>query len=434
MLISRTCMDTRAGIAISRRKTNKTMPNLTPTAKQTETDAGNAQAGWLKRALLRSLLAMLAAWGWLTPPDARAGWTAISLHPVDGNITSSEATSVAAGQVGGNAAVNGVSNAAVWNGASPAACSLLENYGASIPTGVFGVGGGRQVGYFNAAALWWEAGSRRNFYPVGPTISAAYGISSVWVCGAIETALTASQATLWKLSGDSSEPPVSLQPAGNETPSQALAIMGASASSPGLQCGLIGDRGQRHATLWQGTPESLVDLHPAGAIESVALALAPSLQGGFVITASSAEVDTLHAGVWAGTAESFIDYHPDDPIFTNSRINGLAEGIAVGSAWVGPDGVADGRAFAWLGSKNDTVNLHSYLPEAYIGSRANAVAWVGGEQWVAGWAYNSVDMRMEAMLWVNAVPEPQAWMLAVLTALAAAAWTGRDRRTAGIAG
>ena len=53
----------------------------------------------------------------------------------------------------------------------------------------------------------------------------------------------------------------------------------------------------------------------------------------------------------------------------------------------------------WSGTALSFVNLHTFLPPGYNGSRAQAVWENGGVAYVAGFATNATTQRAEAVLW-----------------------------------
>jgi hypothetical protein len=184
-----------------------------------------------------------------------------------------------------------------------------------------------------------------------------------------------------------------------------------------------------HASLWSGSAASWVDLHPPGAMQSVANAVAngqqggwsccfpPVVSGGGVVnhpvlwngtaaswtdlspTGSSGVVAAMfgglqvgtsdiqshdHAGVWAGTAASWLDLHPASTLAsTGVDTDGTQQ---VGYALI--DG--NTRASLWSGSAGSWVNLH---PNAALASRALSVN--AGQQ--VGWA--SYPIAQHAHLW-----------------------------------
>ena len=82
----------------------------------------------------------------------------------------------------------------------------------------------------------------------------------------------------------------------------------------------------RHALLWNGTAESVVDLHPSGFSWSQARGVSGASQVGFGLGPPTNEV---HALLWNGTAESVVDLHPVGYEGTD------AFGVSARARWVG---------------------------------------------------------------------------------------------------
>jgi hypothetical protein len=149
-------------------------------------------------------------------------------------------------------------------------------------------------------------------------------------------------AVLWRGTPESR---VDLQPAG-ATNSGAGAVRG------NIQVGAVRVQPDIwHAALWHGSPESFVDLHPPGARSSTAGATDGVLQGG----SSHWQVGSLNwarATIWNGTAESFVVLGPAD---FASVVNGMAPGVQVGHVLFPGQGY---RAFVWHGTAESAMNMH----------------------------------------------------------------------------
>src|SRR5439155_16641792 len=70
---------------------------------------------------------------------------------------------------------------------------------------------------------------------------------------------------------------------------------------------LIGGHGVGRPLLWSGTPDSVVELLPAGAAGGLIEAMAGDQQVGAVGFVGGSG---SHATLWTGTAESAVDLHP----------------------------------------------------------------------------------------------------------------------------
>jgi hypothetical protein len=192
----------------------------------------------------------------------------------------------------------------------------------------------------------------------------------------------------------------------------------------------------RHAALWLGTPESVVDLHPAGAEWSTARATDGVLQGGYVdweatntitpvIWNGSAqsminlrpggygylygmapgvqvgqvdEPGAIKAALWRGSAASFVDLSP--PGIGGSRLRATTGRVHVGA--FGQSGLA--RAGVNFNSPESWVSLHQFLPPQYGSfSEAMCVYQAGDTIYVGGWATRNFGGN-EAILWIGTLP------------------------------
>lgn len=146
----------------------------------------------------------------------------------------------------------------------------------------------------------------------------------------------------------------------------------------------VDDHTFSHAGLWSGSAESWVDLHPAGASTSEANAIDNDKQAG-----GSKTGIFWHAGYWSGSAASWTDLNP------TGYISSMATGIS-GNQQVGTANYVDGNyneyshAGIWSGTAeswtdiNPTGAKYSYaygtsgdqqVGTAYFGSDTNAPMW-----------------------------------------------------------
>jgi hypothetical protein len=138
---------------------------------------------------------------------------------------------------------------------------------------------------------------------------------------------------------------VDLHPVGFHT-SYALDVSGA--SQVGYGFGL-----QNHALLWNGTAESVVDLHPVGFDSSQALGVSGTRQVGW----GSVGLQN-HALLWNGTAESVVDLHPVG--YEVSYGEGISDAGQVGQG-SGPATGGWTHALLWRGTADSVIDLHTYL-------------------------------------------------------------------------
>lgn len=104
----------------------------------------------------------------------------------------------------------------------------------------------------------------------------------------------------------------------------------------------VGEQSRWHATLWNGNAASWVDLHPAGTDWSYAFGVSDGKQVGRAFAGGA-----YRASLWSGTGASWVNLHPTGAF--NSQGFGIAGGQQVG--------VAD-NACLWTGTAGSWVNLH----------------------------------------------------------------------------
>jgi hypothetical protein len=139
---------------------------------------------------------------------------------------------------------------------------------------------------------------------------------------------------------------VSLHPASGYSESAAVSIDGDRQAGWGLVSG------NRHALMWSGTADSVVDLHPAGYLSSMIHGASGGRQFGSAVRLVTAVDRPQYAMVWDDTAGSAINLGELLPAgYGNSYAIGTdAEGNVYGAAWVVPPGGPPGggyRAIMW---------------------------------------------------------------------------------------
>jgi hypothetical protein len=120
------------------------------------------------------------------------------------------------------------------------------------------------------------------------------------------------------------------------------------------------------AALWRGTPESRVDLHPAGVSFSYALGVRGDMQVGYVVYSSSSE----HAALWRGTTASYVDLHP--PGAARSHVY-ATDGVRQGGAVFVGSFPGTANAALWTGTAQSLVSLHPGGAYSYVYGMAPAV-------------------------------------------------------------
>jgi probable HAF family extracellular repeat protein len=249
-------------------------------------------------------------------------------------------------------------HAVLWTGSAASAVDL--NPAGFDESWAYGVGGGQQVGY---------------------------GTASIYInkkTGYVEQ----THALLWTGSAASA---VDLHPAGF-TGSWAYGVAG------GQQVGYgganyyiskkVGYVARVHALLWTGSAASVVDLHPAGFVNSWALGVGGGQQVGYGVGSDG----TPHALLWTGNAASAVDLHPAG--FAASRAKAVSNGQQVGNG-VCPDGTQ--HALVWKGTAAGVVDLHTFLPTGFTSSVATGIDAAGN---IVGYAWNSsYQDDSHAFLW-----------------------------------
>jgi hypothetical protein len=205
---------------------------------------------------------------------------------------------------------------------------------------------------------------------------------------------------LWQ---GTAESVVDLHPAGYDL-SSAKSVAGGSQVGWGRTTG-----GDVHALLWQGTAESFVDLHPAGFDFSEATGISGGSQVGF--GGGSATGDDTHALLWQGTAASVVDLHP--AWSSRSEATGVSGSIQVGAVFDGFNTIGCGplictghthsHAYLWQGTADSAIDLHPFLeglgPEFYE-SFATGIDANGN---IVGYA-KTASGESYAVLWRLAIP------------------------------
>ena len=325
---------------------------------------------------------------------AQAQWTVTNLHPE--GASESRLNSTSGGQQLGWVGVAGAEHAGLWSGTA-ASWVDLHPAGATRSVGLFNSADGQQTGWAYIvdkyrAGLWsGTAGSWVDLSPPGSGESSAYGADGGHQVGWV--ALDHYRASLWSGTAASW---VDLNPVGS-TYSFALSM------NHGQQVGVVVVGGEEHASLWNSTAASWIDLNPAGSDYSHANVIGDGKQGGF------AYIDGVyHACLWSGTAASWFDLNPAGSV--ESYVYAMSGGQQVGVTLVG----GAYHACLWSGTPASWVDLHAFLPREFTTSYAQGISSDGVLQYVAGYGFNSLTNRNEALLWTrslcsaaNIVSQPQ---------------------------
>jgi len=153
---------------------------------------------------------------------------------------------------------------------------------------------------------------------------------------------------------------------------------------------------ETHAVLWQGAGGSAIDLHPQGWDVSYAYAVKNNTQVGYGIEVAG--FSDITPFVWHGSAESRVS---------------LGQGIVLdtnGATHVGAIGVDNSsHAFRWDGDTGSGFDLNTLLPFGYINSGATDINAEGD---IIGWA-QSPSGFLVGVLWSTSsgpppTPQPSA--------------------------
>ena len=148
--------------------------------------------------------------------------------------------------------------------------------------------------------------------------------------------------------------------------------------------------GKAHAICWQNADDAtMIELHPAGADRSWALATDGVWQGGYVTGWYSGYASAV---IWKGYPWSAVDMHP--PNSRSSKIEGMAVGAQVGYAQRTAAYNFDWHAILWHDTPESWINMH---PSAYNGDDSELFATTGD--------MHVGDAEADAGIWFGDDPE-----------------------------
>jgi hypothetical protein len=257
------------------------------------------------------------------------------------------------------------------------------------------------------AVLWTDGHIVADLHPDGARSSVVRSIRGQWQGGSTTYRPVWDYVTHAGMWNGTRESWIDLHPAGAAA-SSAIYAMDAE-----CQVGLVDGQ----AVLWMGTAASCISLHPSGTVWSAALAIAEGQQAGFTagpfLSVPTDRVvvslfDDLwpgsfgqEAALWEGTPESWVNL--------TSNMESCAYG-AFGGYQVGYVSVQDGghRAAIWNGSAESLVDLHALLPDEYTRSIARGISSDGEFLYVVGYGEVGVTGRVRALLWMRPIDAPCA--------------------------
>jgi hypothetical protein len=222
------------------------------------------------------------------------------------------------------------------------------------------VGGVAVLGnYPGHAWLWTDFGASIDLNPPGFTVSEALGVGGGQQVGYVDSGAFCPQcglvmqrhAVMWSGTADSM---VQLH---TKFASYTMATGTDGVQQVGEGAVGIGF----HALLWNGPGSAVIDLNPGPAWKfSMACAVDDGHQVGSI--AGTATSDAPHAALWTSTAASWVDLNPSG--YSQSNACSVHAGVQVGS---GAPSAAPWtrRALAWQGSSASVTDLHALLPAEF---------------------------------------------------------------------
>ena len=344
----------------------------------------------------RFALLALATLGLSTHALAQSTWTVTVIHP--SNQTFSEAYGAGVQQAGYVKPSVQQTWAAVWSGTASSYVDLHPE--GALNSVAWGASGGQQVGQAlipalgsgSRASLWTGTKSSRvDLNPPGWARSEARDVAAGQQVGNAQfSSAFFSSAILWTGTAESF---VILDPANAGGSSRAEGTDGVQQVGSWIQAGSFGTR----AALWSGSAASHVDLHPeSGAAISSAFDVSRGQQVGYVRLPPPQPGGNTQdvASLWTGSAASWVNLNPAGAI--SSQAYSVLNGVQVG--------VADERASLWRGTAASWVDLHAFVPAEFSTSAATDISSDGATLTIAGFGFNTITNRTEALIW--RAPDP----------------------------
>lgn len=313
-------------------------------------------------------------------------WTTVNLHPP--GVLDSVVYSVDGTHQAGYVFTSSAQFACVWQGTALSAINF-NPFGSSSGL-IHCMRDGKQAGALdNHATLWMGAPNAYvSLRPAGSFQSMARAIDGNYQAGNTAFSSGIWRASLWQGSAQSW---INLHPANENIISSW--VFGA---RNGQQVGYVRFQPMNdRAVIWTGSASSWVDIHPSGAGKSYALDTHNNLQVGYAIFNN---VD--QAGYWRGTRNSWVSLHPAN--YSSSTATAVHDYWVVGHAFN-----ALHHAFLWnTGANNTRQNLHNALPSGYNASQAHTVWSDGRRLIIGGAARNSMSGHWEAIIWIRNLSLP----------------------------
>lgn len=333
---------------------------------------------------------------------ARAQWSVSYLNPEAGSNAQIYA-SFAGTQVGECRSAN-FQGACYWKGTA-ASCTTLHYPGHMSNSQAFGVSETHQVGWatngiYAHAAMWsGTAESYVDLHPAGSwPRSYAKGVSGDVQVGYVRDSVRdVSHACMWSGSAASW---VDLSPSWADT-SFANSIRGDQivGQTKAYQFGA-------QAALWSASTGQYTNLGYGISQYSEALATDGQYQAGWAVPFYDAY---RHASLWEGSVDSWIDLHPSDGPYVESRLYAVSGGVQAGTV--------DTHAAVWFGTPDSMVDLHAFLPPSLDRSSATGIERDDHNLYVFGFARDPSTNMAQAICWSMPIPASGAAAPLVLAAM-----------------
>jgi hypothetical protein len=321
-------------------------------------------------------------------------YVAIDLNP--SGFTSSQANGIDDGQVVGwgyKGATNDPSTGLLWNNSGK---DIIE-FG--VNSLIYAVKGGQQVGEegWTTCCLWH--GTPESKTVLNDEMGIAFDTDGVHQVGC--SGVVRRHASLWSGTAESF---VDLHPIGYSD-SFANGVSGDYQVGYGYR--EEASRMKGHALLWNGSATKYLDLTPSGFPESFAVDISGSQQVGYGITLTG----NSHALIWYGSAASVVDLNPNGFTSSSSFATNGTQQVGKGNGSI-TGGQTHG--IVWNSTAEDYVDLHQFLSSGFVISYARGIDDKGN---IVGNATDSLG-NSHAILWQPVpVPEPAAFVMLGMAAI-----------------
>lgn len=263
--------------------------------------------------------------------------------------------------------------------------------------------------------LWTSPSQHLSLQPNGYGLAAVRGIAGGQQVGAAQSNVDGNNhAVLWN---GSAAGVVDLHPAGALNSS-------ADATDVSQQVGTVLGNGRYTAALWQGTAATYVNLNPL----TNATSAAAGVYGGIQVGSYASSVNSAsHAVLWHGTAQSAVDLSP--PFSVTSVATGISRGQIVGHANFDRNSVYSSHAILWNAPPDGSFNPQNAI-DLTAGAPANITSQATAANGVQQVGYITTQMLpdgfpkgYEAAVWhgsassVQLLPVPSGYGYSAATGI-----------------